>query len=433
MHLSRLHVSNLRSIEEFQFDLDAEEAAGWHVILGANGAGKSSVVRAFAIAMTGPVNAEGLNQVWLDWQRQGAKPAKIEATLLPSAGDDVAPAYSALPQVIGLSLGLVERIGSEQLDLVSQGSKAAEETIWQKAENRGWFAASFGPYRRFSGGDSSYDRLFFANPRLAGHLSAFNEAVALTEGLRWLSSLHVTNLESVSPTSDLLNAILRFINETDLLPGGARIEELKSDRVLVRDSNGALVPTELLSDGYRSILSMIFELIRQLNVAFDTQILIDALNSGGGTIALPGIVAIDEVDAHLHPDWQAQIGGWFTRVFPRMQFLVTTHSPIICRNATSIWWLPRPGSGDVARRLEGQEFERLTKGSILDAFGTDLFGRGVSRSADSRSMLEELALLNRKALKEQLSAAELEQMAKLRAALPTQSAALPAGEAAFEA
>lgn len=427
MHLLELEVQNVRSIDKFKLAFSPAEAPGWHVILGANGAGKSSVIRSFGIAMTGAVNAAGLNQVWRDWQKQEAPPARIAAKV----GRDPEDGFSGKGKqtgIVDVALELVAREGSsDQLDLVAKGKAvAAERTIWTKAENRGWFAASFGPYRRFTGGDISYERLFFASPRMAGHLSAFNEAVALTEGLRWLSSLRVSSIES-GKGDKLLEAILSFINNTDLLPGNAKIEEVRSDRVLVRDGNGALVATDLLSDGYRSVLSMIFELIRQLDVAFESEMLIKALLQGNGTISLPGIVAIDEVDAHLHPDWQSQIGGWFTKVFPKMQFIVTTHSPIICRNATSIWWLPRQGdTDDVARRLQGQDFERLTKGSILDAYGTELFGRGVTRSAASKDMLHQLAVLNRKSLKGDLSVDEHSNMVELRAALPTMSAELEA-------
>lgn len=427
MHLLNLEIDNVRSIKQFRLQLGPKEAAGWHVILGANGAGKSSVIRSLAIAMTGPENAVGLNQVWRDWQRQDARAARISAQI----GRDPEDGFilkGKQTSTVEVELALVPRTGSQdQLDLVSNGkATTANRTIWAKAENLGWFAASFGPYRRFTGGDISYERLFFSSPRLAGHLSAFNEAVALTEGLRWLSSLRVSSFET-GKGDQLLTAILNFINNTELLPGNAKIEEVRSDHVLVRDGNGALVATDLLSDGYRSVLSMIFELIRQLDVAFDTKYLIDMLNHGNGTIALPGVVAIDEVDAHLHPDWQSQIGGWFTKVFPRMQFIVTTHSPIICRNAKSIWWLPRQGSeNDKSRRLTGQDFDRLTNGSILDAFGTELFGRGVVRSRASKDKLVELAELNRKSLKEELSDAERQYMNELRAILPSTSAELEA-------
>ncbi|MGP9822326.1 AAA family ATPase [Salinarimonas sp. NSM] len=385
-------------------------------------------MRAFGIAMIGPDNAIGLNQVWREWQRQNAPPAVISATVVADR-EDVFVGRGRTASRFGVELGLSPREGSsEQLDLMARkGTVVAGRSIWARAENRGWFAASFGPYRRFTGGDLSYEKLFYSSPRLAGHLSAFNEAVALTEGLRWLSSLRVSGMETGSGRNDLLDAILSFINETELLPQRARIEEVRSDRVLVRDANGALVATDLLSDGYRSIFSMIFELIRQLDVAFERDTLVEALREGKGTVALPGVVAIDEVDAHLHPDWQAQIGRWFTRVFPRMQFLVTTHSPIVCRSARSVWWLPRPGSseGD-AVRVTGADFDRLTKGSILDAYGTELFGRGVSRSRDSGEMLAQLADLNRKALHGTLSKSEERHLLELRAALPSMSAALEA-------
>ena len=97
------------------------------------------------------------------------------------------------------------------------------------------------------------------------------------------------------------------------------------------DGRGAQVAVEEMSDGYRSILSLTLELIRLMFSTFDTRAALDAINTTAGTIALPGVVAIDEIDAHLHPAWQQRIGDWFVEHFPETQFFVTTHSPIICR------------------------------------------------------------------------------------------------------
>ena len=41
----------------------------------------------------------------------------------------------------------------------------------------------------------------------------------------------------------------------------------------------------------------------------------------------PGVLLIDEVDLHLHPRWQQQVIGLLQRAFPRMQIIVSTHSP----------------------------------------------------------------------------------------------------------
>jgi predicted ATP-binding protein involved in virulence len=46
-----------------------------------------------------------------------------------------------------------------------------------------------------------------------------------------------------------------------------------------------------------------------------------------------GIVLIDELDIHLHPTWQRTIAGWLRDQFPKMQFIVATHSPLIAAGA----------------------------------------------------------------------------------------------------
>lgn len=70
---------------------------------------------------------------------------------------------------------------------------------------------------------------------------------------------------------------------------------------------------------------------------------------------------IDEIDAHLHPEWQREIGFWLTRHFPKIQFLVTTHSPIICQAAdkNGLFVLPEPGSGDEPRALPDDEYRKI--------------------------------------------------------------------------
>ena len=104
-----------------------------------------------------------------------------------------------------------------------------------------------------------------------------------------------------------------------------RLTEVSSDGVIFTDGNGKRVPIEELSDGYRSVLSMTFELIRQLSRAFGPELIFSPGDSS--KINAPGVVLIDEVDAHLHPTWQQRVLGDLLRAFPGTQFIVTTHSP----------------------------------------------------------------------------------------------------------
>jgi hypothetical protein len=425
MYLRKIQITNVRSIETLTLRFGTEELAGWHVILGANGAGKSSVVRCIALALAGPREAAALRQNWSNWLRTGSTSATIQVQVVPGS-DDIFTGIGRRAQEVNIELEfrpIESAIGGPRVELVAgTGKVTADRSVW--GTNAGWFSASFGPFRRFTGGDQAYDRLFFSNPRLASHLSAFGEDVALTEGLRWLRDLRVRQLESDGTHGYLLERLIAFLNESDLLPHGARIVEVRSEEVVIADAAGARVAVEQMSDGYRSVLSMIFEILRQMTRSYGIEATASALAPAGGVVSLPGIVVIDEVDAHLHPSWQKEIGPWFRHCFPHVQFIVTTHSPIICRDATSVWRLPDPGLDQEGGRVEGPALQRLMHGSILDAYGTEFFGRDIAQSESSQELLAELAALNRKALRSTLSAAEKNRMEELRATLPTQASTL---------
>jgi len=81
-----------------------------------------------------------------------------------------------------------------------------------------------------------------------------------------------------------------------------------------------------LSDGFRCVVSMVADMARRISV----------LNPDLGLEALektPGVVLIDELDLYLHPEWQRRIVGDLKKVFPALQFIVTTHSPFIIQSA----------------------------------------------------------------------------------------------------
>lgn len=75
-----------------------------------------------------------------------------------------------------------------------------------------------------------------------------------------------------------------------------------------------------LSTGYRAILSMIMEL------AYRAAVLNPTMEDFS---ELEGVVLIDEIDAHLHPKWQWKILDAMRQVFPCVQFIIATHSPIV--------------------------------------------------------------------------------------------------------
>lgn len=425
MHLRRIHLRNIRSIEELVWELpDEAHGPGWHVILGDNGSGKSTVLRAIALALIGPKEAPALRQSWKGWLRRGTSEASVDLDLHPTAGT---PTGQGRP--VGIRLALPEHPTGEAEAVEISFSHLSEEysrtrnsgNVWSTSVIGGWFSASYGPFRRFAGGDPVQEELANSNPKLVRHLSLFGEAVALTEGPRWLQSLRFKQLEAPeSAESVLLEGIKTLINQPGFLPHGVSLQEISSTGVTFLDGSGVEVPIQDLSDGYRSVLSMTLELIRQMALWMPSAHM-HLFSADGGVVQASATVLIDEVDAHLHPTWQRTIGQWLLRYFPNVQFLVTTHSPLICQaaEAGSVFLLPRPGSGESGEMLRGDRLQRLLYGNVLDAYSTGAFGEGVTRSDAALDKLERLAALNAAELQGQLSKQEQDEQDELRRIMPT--------------
>jgi predicted ATP-binding protein involved in virulence len=101
--------------------------------------------------------------------------------------------------------------------------------------------------------------------------------------------------------------------------------DVQLDDLCAEDSDRNRMPIRLLSAGQRNVLYMI------LDIAYRAA----TLNPHFGAEAAErteGVVLIDEIDLHLHPKWQRRVVDDLRRVFPCIQFIATTHSPIIVQS-----------------------------------------------------------------------------------------------------
>ncbi len=423
MYLNKIHIKNIRSIADFEMKFP--NPAGWHVIIGDNGAGKSTIVRSISLGIIGPNDSKALRLNLNDWvsRNNNQEIGTIALTVKKHNQDSKVGQSRPLTRPFEAVLSIKKK---ESYRYSLEGGKdAAFKNIWSNAN--GWFSCAFGPFRRFTGGEKEWMKVYYSDPRAAAHLSVFGEDVALTEAIDWLKSLHIKSLErstyhqSSENESDILSSLKAFLNEGGLLPHGAKLDSISSEGVFFTDGNGANIDVAQMSDGYRSILSLTFELIRQMVRAYGQQEVFKNFKKGDFTIHLPGVVLIDEIDAHLHPSWQARIGEWFLKVFPGIQFIVTTHSPLICRASEkgTIWRLRAPGRETSSGEITGTEKEKLIYGNVLDAYGTELFGRKITRSESATLKLNKLSSLNVKSTFGKLEKDEELEQEQLRKIFPS--------------
>lgn len=86
------------------------------------------------------------------------------------------------------------------------------------------------------------------------------------------------------------------------------------------EKNGISINVSQLSDGEKCTMALFGDLARRLTIA--NPVLENPLLG-------EGVVLIDEVELHMHPSWQRQVLSKLKETFPNIQFIITTHSPIV--------------------------------------------------------------------------------------------------------
>lgn len=368
-----------------------------NVLLGDNGCGKTSVLRAIALAGLGPAvrDAGIFPHSLVRRDRTGPKgKASIDAHLAlhpqdrsPSrgltrpltgpltrpltsslAGESVSPASDIHSNVTVTLKGDIEQLNHESPNL------PAWEGVYGSSSDA-FFMVGYGATRRvdrpedFNLGARSKSSL----PRAQRVMGLFQDSYALIPLGSWLPSYESRNKGRYVQVAHLLNRILaksdyKFTGEFD----GADY---------LFEGRGAKIPFQALSDGYRALIGWVADLL--YHVCFTCP-------DGKKLVDNCGIAMVDEVDLHLHPAWQMRIVESLAKALPNIQFIFTSHSPLV---VGSLEWM----NVIVMRSRRGAVVaERLTESiNGLDAdqlLLTDLFGLKTTRSGAKHKQLKALSV-----------------------------------------
>ena len=336
--------------------------AGWTVLAGRNGSGKTTLLRAVAIALSPPAQAYPLAPDLQSWQ--SAAPGRIDLTVaLDDADAELLPPDASAERSLDVACLWVPVRGRDHV-------QRPQMSWWQRTSDSGaplddgeWdmltagSLAGYGAFRRLARESA---------PGTPAFTTLFDDDATLGDGIPWLVAEHHRSLEGREGASQTVEDVLDLLGD-GLLPDGLRAVRVDSEGLWVEQGGHEFALREL-SGGHRTAVALVLNLLWEFRL----------LERRGDRMVmpLPGVVLIDEIDAHLHVTWQQRIGEWLKAHFPNVQFIVSTHSPYVCQAADpgGLILLGTPGDGTAPAVASEELYQRVVYGSGDDAILSELFG-----------------------------------------------------------
>lgn len=308
MKIINLTINNIGGISNLALEFNK----GFNFICGPNGIGKTTVLECVAHAFSASSTDVLKRNVVA---KSGLLTATIESNdeiltakfpileFEPNARSHISGLYQHARKV--LSIKVTRALQYQDIDAVRKDRETDDYNAYEEAKNgvnsqevKNWFVNRF---------------LYSAHPGT-------------------LTPEQIHNLDLAKRCFSLLNDSFRFSHVM-----------ASSNEIMVSTPSG-IIYFEYLSSGFKSCIAIIFGIIKDIEFRFKSPTL--------KADEFDGIIIIDELELHLHPEWQSRISKVLSDVFPNAQFIVATHSPHIIQAASpkEIIALSIDDNGNVVRR-----------------------------------------------------------------------------------
>lgn len=273
--ITRIELHNFKAIEHLEIELSSpqENYTPWLVLLGENGMGKSSILKAVALALMDKEYLKGLNLDASKFVRYGQRSGYVRVHTTAH---------------------------SKPFELTFSRNR---KTFAKANDNRiQTLLLGYGGTRLLPRGQHK-------PPSFTGYTrieSLFDPFLPLLSAESWLLSL---DRKRFGYGARVIKDLLIRDDETTLIRRDKAVK-VKSEL------NPSGVRLEDLSDGYQSMVALSTDIMRVLMKGWEL------------AEKAYGIVLLDEIDVHLHPRWKMEVTASLRRCFPRVQFIVTTHDPL---------------------------------------------------------------------------------------------------------
>lgn len=381
MKINKVEIVNFKIFVETEFCFNEN----FNLIIGVNGSGKTSLLRALAISLAGWANAyikddKNLRPIEENEIREIQKNNRFDKT------------KETFIKSTGKAIIVDDGNNEKHIDIEWKRKRTEEKpdteiNCWVKYQGYPkWYSyATFSNLGRSTlnfiekGNDFDLpiiafyecDRLWLAEDRLniedtakrqysrfTPYTDCFHTGANHTAIGEWLLKYELVKLQQKKETP-ILNAIKSAARNA--LENCTDISfDFEEGRVIVDFEGKKSIPFEHLSDGQRTLLGLFCDIARRaaiLNPHFE----------GEANEKTNGVVLIDELDLHLHPKWQMNIIENLRKTFPNIQFICTTHSPILLRSIEREKII-------ILENGKQSQLEFFTKGRDINSILYDLMG-----------------------------------------------------------
>ncbi|PWR23780.1 AAA family ATPase [Zavarzinia compransoris] len=397
MYIRNLEVSDLRSITKGRLEFvypgrepgrTFADVANWpprlpnvNLLLGINGAGKSTMLDAVALAALSPVIADSSGfrpYALIRRNARGLSPeramAKVEVVIHPQDREDKAGSAGEGGKTVVQSIAAsVERRGDFEMLRAAE----AQDPIWDgmfRDHSPAFLMVGYGATRRVEPSASSDPGLRAKSRQLRYErvASLFEDHFTLRPLASWLPEWQGRN---PGRYKQVVGLISRLSRGQVVFTG-----QLEQGEYLFQVGRRNLVPYSALSDAYKAYIGWIGDLLYHVCMGCP---------SGQKLVDNKGVVLVDEIDLHIHPEWQRTMIPTLAETLPNLQFIMTSHSPLVVGTLerVNVIHVETGRRGNIVIKRPDEEIYGLTADQILRS---EIFGLDSTRDPKFKAHLDEL-------------------------------------------
>ncbi|WNG22030.1 AAA family ATPase [Cystobacter fuscus] len=369
LHIERLRLENFRCFEALNVAFEPDTT----VIFAENGGGKTALLTglAMAVALLQPRHSKELS---LDAERD-ARRVRVSSDRREPVGPCTVSCTATIGDRPTVEWSVTASPTSGRRTVRTRDAHDAIEHVRRPGER--WPIIGYYGTGRLSGTHKPRSKARAFQDRWDGYAGCLDPSATDGPLVEWLESEvlgDLSRLRREEPERRLDLAVLNAVKRAS-----RDIADIWFDPAIrlpmVRFQKGHEATWSELSDGFHVFIGLVGDIARRA-------VILNSQDGAQAPLLAEGVVLIDEIDLHLHPRWQRVVLKGLRAAFPKLQFIVTTHSPQVLSSAEN----------QQVRRLANwtvQESTVFVEGRDSNAILRDWFGTD-DRDEQGRNPLQEL-------------------------------------------